>query len=502
MKTQLAFLSGKYPRQSDFKDLDVPVISGAPVITCDNSDFTKEDLAKENNEPREGIVFTVPSYDLAGQFHGGVSAIVRTRVLKSYLPDLPIGLINPDYGVKLAVRESSPEWKESQSYFQKGQSNPDLIYSKIQTLKFPDVHPWQLWVAYPEGLFWDSAPVRNQKNFLRLGLILTWILVASAWIWIQRRHRMSAHVQLIATQVKDGTEDLTSASNQMTALAKDLNESSAQQARASDRVSSAVTQIHAMAEKTDDLAKSLQEQADHGHRTTTDGQKAIESMITSNTELSGGFKDLLSLVNGYSDQIQNIVRFFDSIAERAKLIDQIVFQTKLLSFNASIEAARAGESGKGFSVVAEEVGNLAKMSGESAQQISETIREGSEKMNEILNSTKASVASFSQMAASQIAQNEQSASSSQRAIEAIRDQVTRFSAMAQEILLASQEQRMGMKDISTAIEEISAKTHDTQAVSRGIAQVSGTLNEQARKFDEKVSGLTLLVNGSSRPRAA
>ena len=78
------------------------------------------------------------------------------------------------------------------------------------------------------------------------------------------------------------------------------------------------------------------------------GQALYEIFQSNGHEVIG-----LSRRNGYNIRsLPKVLEIIKTIEDKTKVINDIVFQTKLLSFNASVEAARAGEAGKGFAVVA------------------------------------------------------------------------------------------------------------------------------------------------------
>jgi prefoldin subunit 5 len=83
-------------------------------------------------------------------------------------------------------------------------------------------------------------------------------------------------------------------------------------------------------------------------------------------ELEAGAKTLKELEHTLQENIK-------SSAEMVTFVQNLARQTNLLGVNAAIEAARAGQYGKGFSVVANEIRNMANNSSQSVDSITENL---------------------------------------------------------------------------------------------------------------------------------
>ena len=100
-------------------------------------------------------------------------------------------------------------------------------------------------------------------------------------------------------------------------------------------------------------------------------------------------KENLATTEGM-DEVSENARLANEAAEEilkaAALINEVANRTNLLSLNASIEAARAGEAGRGFSVVAQQIQELASKSRAAADNIGQITRELGKRSDDSVNS--------------------------------------------------------------------------------------------------------------------
>jgi hypothetical protein len=102
----------------------------------------------------------------------------------------------------------------------------------------------------------------------------------------------------------------------------------------------------------------------------SDSMITIHQSVTAGQEIAAKAKQVVEKTDG---RVQDLAQVATQISQVISLIQEIASQTHLLALNATIEAARAGDSGKGFSVVALEVKNLANETTKATEDIAQHV---------------------------------------------------------------------------------------------------------------------------------
>jgi methyl-accepting chemotaxis protein len=108
-------------------------------------------------------------------------------------------------------------------------------------------------------------------------------------------------------------------------------------------------------------------------------ENGLKKMLLLESKLKEITKASLDITNS----VDNLLQMSRDTLKLLKIIEDISKQTNQLALNASIEAARAGENGRGFEIVASEVGKLAESSSRNSREISNTLIEMNQKISSL-----------------------------------------------------------------------------------------------------------------------
>lgn len=125
------------------------------------------------------------------------------------------------------------------------------------------------------------------------------------------------------------------------------------------------------------VKQGIAEVSSAAHEIQQEAQSLLEIARQSQGKVAQGSSDL----NVIKDRLGELSQNSNAIETEVSAIQHIADQTNLLALNATIEAARAGDAGRGFAVVASEVKTLASTSNESAERITDKIKETASGIN-------------------------------------------------------------------------------------------------------------------------
>lgn len=195
---------------------------------------------------------------------------------------------------------------------------------------------------------------------------------------------MSNNMQSFITQMRDTISELCSIAGWLEKQSVDNGEISDSLKESAQNQNSEMQLLDSMVEQLKQSAKEasarMESLAVLTRSADVEGETAERLMQESVNMSQNGKKDMEQINNGMvnintsiiilSEQFHNVSNIVTQIVDMVNLIVDIASETNLLALNASIEAARAGEAGRGFSVVAEQIGKLAANSSSAADKIS------------------------------------------------------------------------------------------------------------------------------------
>ncbi|MFW7381553.1 MAG: HAMP domain-containing methyl-accepting chemotaxis protein [Oligoflexus sp.] len=284
----------------------------------------------------------------------------------------------------------------------------------------------------------------------------------------------SSSLSRLALDLSSGADEVASAATQISSTSEELSSAATEQASSLQETAASVEEMSAMIKKNSDYAAKSRETTNESERTALRGKKVVDEMM-----------EAIKAIDESNQEIADVVKVISDIGNKTKVINDIVFKTQLLSFNASVEAARAGEHGKGFAVVAEEVGNLARMSGDAAGQISTTLDESIANVQAMITRSKQKVEAGIAIS-----------NRCREVLDEIVSDVSDINGMAEQISVASDEQARGVQEITAAMSQLDQVTQQNASSSQQASSAAEQLSSQAESLRSIVSELFATVSGA------
>ncbi|MFI3201112.1 MAG: methyl-accepting chemotaxis protein [Eubacteriales bacterium] len=244
-------------------------------------------------------------------------------------------------------------------------------------------------------------------------------------------------------QIGDAMSDVQEGSVQLAENAVDMSEGAIEQDAALEELAASIANVHEISAHNAEETQGAADKIGAAVEGTENGKQAVADLVKA-----------MEAISITSNEIESIIVDIEGIAS----------QTNLLSLNASIEAARAGESGRGFSIVAQQIGTLAEDSARSAVNTKELIMKSLEEVEKGNRYTEITLKAFNEVIIS----------------------MQEFAEVTKTLNNNSHQQDELIEQITEAIEQIAKVVHLNTSAAQETTAVSEELAAQITNIDDLI----------------
>ena len=259
---------------------------------------------------------------------------------------------------------------------------------------------------------------------------------------------LSSNIATLVREIRASSQTAMTLSDQLSARSAQLSVKTEQQSASLVQTAASMEQMAASTRNNADNTRLASEQA---NRATLQARKGGE------------------LMGQVATKMQSITECAQQMTEIISMIDGIAFQTNILALNAAVEAARAGDHGKGFSVVAEAVRNLAHRSADAAKNIKTLI----------------------EVTSNNVTQGVTVVSEAEKNMQEIVTGSGNVSQLMDDIFTSTSEQEKGISQITLALSELERVTQSNVTMAEELNGSSDVLRNQVSELQARTRNFRL-----------
>jgi len=276
--------------------------------------------------------------------------------------------------------------------------------------------------------------------------------------------------------VKNSTDQITEFATDSLSTTKSMVTGAENQAKEIDQISNLSKEMASTANNTYESAKRAAESAMLSKEKGESGGETIKKSIE-------GMQRIRETVLETSRRVKLLDEYSVKVGEITDFISDISNRTNLLALNATIEAARAGEAGRGFTVVADEIRNLAERSKRATSDISKLIED-------IQYGTSEAIMAMEQ-GNREVAEGTKMVDKAGNALKDILVAVNVSATSVEEITNAAQNQLKSNENIAKVMEKIASIAQETADGSKKSEKEIMKLEQLSKSLDDAVSKFKL-----------